>query len=80
MNLEHKIKLKTKSGLELEADFCVIAIGVRPNVTLAKRLHSLPLQRNNKENELLSDAMISNSLSTIMLQQESHIILLHLLH
>ncbi len=30
------IKLKTKSGLELEADFCVIAVGVRPNVALAK--------------------------------------------
>ena len=29
-------KLKTKSGLEVEADFCVIASGVVPNVELAK--------------------------------------------
>ena len=28
-------KLRTKSGLELEADFCVVASGVRPNVELA---------------------------------------------
>ncbi len=29
-------KLKTKSGLEIEADFCVIASGVVPNTQLAK--------------------------------------------
>lgn len=29
-------KLKTKEGLEIEADFCVIASGVKPNIELAR--------------------------------------------
>ena len=29
-------KLKTKQGLEIEADFCVLAAGVKPNIELAK--------------------------------------------
>ncbi len=32
----HFYKLSTKCGLEIEADFCIIATGVRPNVTLAQ--------------------------------------------